>query len=230
VLLEAAEDEILKRKLHMKKILLGTILCGAVVLLVAGRSWGTTPDREAYDLAKGLSVDKYRTHVLSIYGKGTSEEVQTWHINFYDPDSSTKGKVVVVENGVVTRSHTAEWKSNYDDTLSFDPTLSKITAKTAMKTAKTYAEKNQITYDTTRVLLRRTEAGKAPFWRVELRQDGHSKGFVTAKSEDGAFADYTAPGKEGSGIENLGKDVESTFKGIGADLEEFFTGERTVDK
>jgi hypothetical protein len=219
-----------RRKLHMKKTLLSTLLVGAVGLSIVGWSWGTTPDREAYDLAKGLSVEKYRTHVLSIYGKGNTKDVQTWHINFFDPDSPSKGKVVVVQDGAVTRSHAAEWKSTYDDALSFDPTLSKVTAETAMKTAKAYADKNLIAYDTTRILLRRTEVGKAPFWRVELRQDGHSKGYVIAKSDDGTFASYEQPKKEGSGVQNLGKDIESTFKGIGADLEEFFTGERTVDK
>jgi hypothetical protein len=214
----------------MKKTFLSILSLTALGLSVVGWTWGTTPDREAYDLAKGLSVDKYRTHVLSIYGKGSSKEVKTWHINFFDPDSETKGKVVVVENGVVTRSHAAEWKSSYDDALSFDPTLSKVTAEVAMATAKTYAEKNQISYDATTVLLRRTEVGKAPFWRVELRQDGHSKGYIITRSEDGAYANYEQPKKEGSGAENFGNDVQKTFKGIGADLEEFFTGERTVDK
>lgn len=214
----------------MKTLALRYPLLITLGLLLAGWGWGTPPDRAAYQLAKGLSVEQYRSHVLSLYGKGDKTTIHTWHINFFDPDSATKGKVVVVQNGAVTRSHAAEWRSTYDDALSFDPALSPITVDMALRTARAYAEQNQILYDSTTVLLRRTEVGKAPFWRVELRQDGHSRGFVTTRSDNGALEAYAAPEKEGTGLQNFGRDVESTFKGIGADLENFFTGERTVDK
>ncbi len=209
----------------MKRFLFSILLLAAVAW-----TWGTRPDREAYDQAKALSVEKDRTHVLSIFGKGSAVDVKTWYVNFYDPDSPSKGRVVVVQDGKVIRSHAAEGRSTYDDDLSFDPTMSKVTSETAMKTAKTYAEHNQIAYNTTTVLLRRPDHGKAPAWRVGLLQDGNSRGFVFVKSEDGALASYAPPSKPEKNIKDFGRDVESTFRGIGADLEEFFTGERTVDK
>lgn len=211
--------------MHIKHFLFGIAL-----LAVVGWTWGTSPDREAYNQAKTLSIEQYRTHVLSIYGKGSDKEIKTWHINFYDPDSPSKGKVVVVENGIVTRSHAAESGRTYVDDLSFDPTVSKVTSETAMKTAKAYAEHNQIAYNATAVLLRRTEQGKAPLWRVEMLQDGVSKGYVFANSEDGNLKNYAPPSKSEGKVKDFGRNVENTFRGIGADLEEFFTGERTVDK
>ncbi|CAF0703851.1 hypothetical protein MPNT_60119 [Candidatus Methylacidithermus pantelleriae] len=36
--------------------------------------------------------------------------------------------------------------------------------------------------------------------------------------------------KHRSGFQEFGEEVERTFKGIGGDLEEFFTGKRTIDR
>ncbi|MDZ4742240.1 MAG: hypothetical protein SGI98_02330 [Verrucomicrobiota bacterium] len=232
------KNKIRNQKMTPIKKLLFQVVSLAVLGALVGWSWGTTAsDRQAYDLAKGLSVEKYRTHVLSIFGKGTEKEEGIWYVNFYDPDSPTKGKVVIIEKGVVTRSHAAAGRGVFDDNMSFDPTLTTVSAEDALKTAQAYAVKNQIVYDSTRMLLRRTAVGSAPIWRVELLQEGRSKGYVLSKAEDGSFASYLPPppvtsrkeNHSNTGAEFFGKEVEKTFTGIGADLEEFFTGERTVD-
>lgn len=189
------------------------------------RSEGT-----AFDKAKTVITPEYQKHVLSIYGKGSPDKIDTWYFNFYDPNSERKGKTVVIQNDRVDRVHPSEGRG-YDDAWSFDPALSKIDSEQALKTAHEYANQNQISYNSVNLLLKRPEVGKAPIWRVELINQGTSQGFVYSNPQDGKFVKYETPQEarrsEGG---NFANDVERTFRGIGADLEEFFTGERTVDK
>jgi hypothetical protein len=201
-------------------------------------SFFSTSDKEqdAYNVAKESVLEKDRTHVLSVYGKGTPTEINTWYIKFFDSDSKTKASVAVVEKGKVIRTHPSEDNGKNDDQLSFDPMQNTVGVTTALETAKKYAKDNLINYDQTRVFLHRTEVGKAPVWNVQLLEGATSKGRVYMNGKDGAFASYVAPGSAGGSSatgstgQSIGEEVKDTFLDIGGDLENFFTGERTVDK
>jgi hypothetical protein len=190
----------------------------------------TTPEGDAYNKAKSVIDQSYQTHVLSIYGKGAPDDVQTWYFTFYDPNSSNKAKTVVIQNNKIDRVHPSESRTIYDDAMSFDPSKNKVNSSRALETAKEYAQKNQISYDSVNILYRRSESGKAPAWRVELLNQGSSRGYVYSDSENGTFAKYDPPRTTENTDSGFARDVERTFRGIGADLEEFFTGERTVDR
>ena len=205
------------------------------IVVLAFNLFSTGPDeKDAYDVAKQQVVEQYRTHVLSIYGKGTPTTIDTWYVKFYDPESAEKARVAVVQNGKVVRFHPAEGATPNDDSRSFDPSQNKVGVKTALDSAAKYAKDNLIQYDATRVYLHRTEMGKAPVWYVELLQGTKSLGRVYT-GPDGAFASYKTPEAAASETAEhratgVGQDVKNTFLGIGGDLEEFFTGERTVDR
>jgi hypothetical protein len=98
-----------------------------------------------------------------------------------------------------------------------------------------------LAYDHVRALLRITTKDQAFRWRVQLLNGSASKGFVFVNASDGTFATYAPPGsipsKGGTGTGGVAgdahraaNDVKNTFLGIGGDLQEFFTGERTVDQ
>lgn len=215
---------------NMNKFVMSTVIGACVLLGFIGWSF-SSPESSVYEKAKSVIDEPYRTHVLSMYGKGSTSDVETWYVSFYDPTAASKAKVVVVTKGKIERVYPSECKTSCDDNKSFDPTLNKISVEKAFQAAKLYAEKNQISYDKTRVLLHRPEIGKAPVWRTELYSAGVSRGFVHLNSTDGTFSSYELPSTHPkSGAEDFANDVERTFKGIGGDLEEFFTGERTVDR
>jgi hypothetical protein len=77
-------------------------------------------------------------------------------------------------------------------------------------------------------------------WRVQLMDGPTNRGFVFVNTADGTFAMYAPPGSvpagsgTGGGVigdaNRAANDVKDTFLGIGGDLQEFFTGERTVDQ
>lgn len=201
----------------------------------------STSEQAAYKIAKTVVPAEHQKQVLSFFGKGTPTEIKTWFIKFFDPGAKSNARVVVVENDKVERFNTAEGQEDNKETLSFDPTALNAGVDKALKTASTYAKESLIPVDMTHVYLNRPSIGKPPVWTVELWHKNRQQGYIYANTKDGTFAGYRPPeaGSRNASAEksersesgkNFGDEVKDTFLGIGGDLEEFFTGERTVDK
>lgn len=215
--------------------------CGVVMMVFAAWSLFSTSYGDAYSKAKEFAADQHRSQVLSVMGVGTPTEINTWYFHFYDPNSASKAKLVTVRDGKIDQVRPTEGR-RYDESMSFDPAKTSVSFEDALRTAAVYAEKNQLDYNQTRVYQSRASAGVGPSWRVEMLKDGISKGYVITNPSDGSFTSYQAStpsavkrdregsGSGQSGAEEFANDVERTFKEIGGDLEEFFTGERTVDR
>jgi len=194
---------------------------------------------QAVDVAKtGVDVT-LRDRIVSVYGTGTPAAIQTWWVIFYDPSVPSHGRAVKVENGQVTKTYEAKGGVVYGDTLTFAGT--QVTGEgAALESAQDYAAKHALAYDHVRALLRVTPDNRSLRWRVELLDGTVNKGFVFVNAPDGTFALYAPPGSvphnSGTGtgvagdVQRAGSDVKNTFLGIGGDLQEFFTGERTVDQ
>jgi hypothetical protein len=219
------------------------VAVGSAVVLMIFAAWNlfSTSYGEAYSKAKEFAGESHQSQVLSVMGVGTPTEINTWYFHFYDPTSASKAKLVTVRDGKIDQVRPTEGR-RYDENMSFDPTKTSASFEDALRTAAEYAAKNQVDYNQTRVYQSRADAGVGPAWRVEMLKDGKSKGYVVTSPSDGSLVSYQASApvavkrdREGagsgqSGAEEFGHDVEKTFKEIGGDLEEFFTGERTVDR
>jgi hypothetical protein len=220
-----------------------SIFAALGALLISGtaraQSSGTVGD--AFQTARQAVAPQIQTKVVSVYGIGTPSMIQKWYIIFYDPSVSSHGRAVLVQNNQITKSYNANGGTTYAASLTFDP--SRITSEgPALNAAQGYAAKHDITYDAVRVLLKETGVNKPFRWRVELFDVGKSRGFVYVNALDDTVAAYSSPSSRktsGSSTTSdtssqtaagFGDDVKHTFLGIGGDLQEFFTGERTVDK
>ena len=221
------------------KYFLSSTLAALGAVLLSGTAWaqnsGTVND--AFQTARQAVKPEMQTKVVSVYGTGTPSAIQKWYIIFYDPTVATHGRAVLVENRQITKTYPANGGTTYSAALTFDP--SRITSEgPALNAAQGYAAKHNIAYDSVHALLKQTSANKPFRWRVELLDSGKSKGYVYVNALDDAVAYYSSPssekksssGSSDSSAEGFGNDVKNTFLGIGGDLEEFFTGERTVDK
>src|ERR1700683_2294158 len=221
------------------------------ILLIA---WGSVPlsaqpastaiatassANDAINVAKDGVDPSLRDRIVSVYGVGTPAAIQTWWVIFYDPSVPSHGRAVKVENGQITRSYEAKGGVVYADTLTF--ARSQVSGEgPALAAAQNYAARHALAYDNVRVLLRVTTQSQALRWRVQLLDGAAGKGFVFVKANDGSFAMYSPAGSEpvssgtGGGVigdaKHAADDVKNTFLGIGGDLQEFFTGERTVDQ
>ncbi len=218
---------------------LPSILAALGAVLVSGMAWaqnsGTVND--AFQTARQAVKPEVQTKVVSLYGLGTPAAIQKWYIIFYDPTVASHGRAVLVEGSQIAKTYAANGGTTYSGELSFDP--SRITSEgPALSAARGYAAKHDIAYDSVRVLLKQTGVNKPFRWRVELLDAGKSRGFVYVNALDDAVANYAGPssgkssssGPSDNSAEGFANGVKHTFLGIGGDLEEFFTGERTVDK
>jgi hypothetical protein len=178
--------------------------------------------------------------VVSVYAVGSPTGIDTWWIIYYDPSIDSHGRAVKVANGQVVRTYPAQGGVVYADSLTFAPGDVRGIGK-ALSTAEDYAAQHSIAYNQVRALLRVTAPGEAMRWRIQLMDDGTNKGFVFVDAVSGNFASYmhsgphhTSTSTGGDSVEAhaeaAGNDIKDTFLGIGGDLQQFFTGERTVDK
>jgi len=195
---------------------------------------------DAVNIAKDGVDQSIRDRIVSVYGVGTPAAIQTWWVIFYDPSVPSHGRAVKVDNGQISRTYEAKGGVVYPDSLTFP--RSQVTGEgPALAAAQNYAAQHALAYDNVRALLRITTKDQAFRWRVQLLNGSASKGFVFVNASDGTFATYAPPGsipaKSGTGTGGVvgdahraANDVKNTFLGIGGDLQEFFTGERTVDQ
>jgi hypothetical protein len=196
--------------------------------------------QQAIDVSRSAIDPALQARVVSVYGTGSPAGIETWWIIYYDPSVDSHGRAVKVANGQVARTYPAEGGVVYADSLTFAPGDARGIGK-ALSTAEDYAAQHAIAYNQVRVLLRVTAPGEPLRWRVQLMDDGRNKGFVFVDAASGAFANYmhagphhTSPSTGGDSVEAhaeaAGNDIKDTFLGIGGDLQQFFTGERTVDQ
>jgi hypothetical protein len=210
-------------------------------LLISGTTWAQNAGTvtEAFQTARQAMNPEIQTKVVSLYGVGTSAAIQKWYIIFYDSSVPTHGRAVLVENNQIVKTYAANGGTTYSANLTFDP--SRITSEgPVLSAAQAYAAKHNIAYDSVHALLKQTSVDKPFRWRVELIQSGQSRGFVYVNALDDSVASYS-PSSTGTGsvssksssddsAKGFSRNVQKTFLGIGGDLEEFFTGERTVDR
>jgi len=209
-------------------------------LLLSGLAWAQSSGsvNTAFQTARQALKPEIQTKVVSVYGIGTPTAIQKWYIIFYDPSVPSHGRAVLVENNQITKTYPANGGTTYSSTLTFDP--SRITSEgPALSAAQGYAAKHNIAYDSVTVLLKQTSVNKPFRWKVGLVEGGKKEGYVMVNALDDTVADFAPPAASGStksssssdnNDKGFGTDVKNTFLGIGGDLQQFFTGERTVDK
>jgi hypothetical protein len=198
----------------------------------------TSSANDAVIIAQDAVDSNLRGHIVSVYGLGTPAAIQKWWVIFYDPSVPSHGFAVKVENGQIVRTYEANGGVVYTDMLTFAP--SQVTGEgPALAAALNYAAQHALAYDPVRVLLRTTTTNQDFRWRVQLLDGSVNKGFIFVNAADGTFAMYSPPGSTPTGtgtggvagdMQHAANDVKNTFLGIGGDLQEFFTGERTVDQ
>jgi hypothetical protein len=215
------------------------------LLLAALSARGESSVNQAFQAARGAVSPNVQNRVVSIYGTGAPESIEKWYIIFYDPGIPSHGRAVLVEDNQIVKTYAANGGVVYRADLTFDP--ARMTPEgPALAAAQSYAARHQIAYDSVRALLKQTAVNRPFRWRIELMNASQSRGYVYINALDSSVAAYAPPGapdqvattssgtttteRHASDSDDFGTKVKRTFLGIGGDLQEFFTGQRTVDK
>jgi hypothetical protein len=230
--------------MNSNRFLLSSLAALVALLMAPAAARADSTVNQAFEVARGAVSTDVQTHVVSIYGTGAPDSIQKWYIIFYDPSIPSHGRAVLVSNGQIVKTYAANGGVVYRSDLSFDP--ARMTPEgPALAAAQGYAAKHNISYDSVRALLKQSSVDRPFRWRIELMNASASRGYVYVNALDSSVAAYAPPGSTEtasttttsdhhgnveSDANDFGTDVKRTFLGIGGDLQEFFTGERTVDK
>jgi hypothetical protein len=237
--------------MNSNRFLLSSFAALTTLFLVTAAARAESTVSQAFQVARHAVNSSLQTHVVSIYGTGTTDAIEKWYIIFYDPSIPSHGRAVLVSDGQIVKTYAANGGAVYSSDLTFDP--SRLTPEgPALAAAQGYAAKHYLTYDSVRALLKRSSLDQPFRWRIELMNAGASKGYVFINALDSSVASYSPSGgtqvtqeststtttttrrpttdDESDDNGGFGNGVKRTFLGIGGDLQEFFTGERTVDK
>jgi hypothetical protein len=226
------------------KFLVTFLGCAALLLLpsvsvLAAPASGMSAQQAIGVAASGVDPS-LSSRVVSVYGVGSPAGIDTWWVIYYDPSVDSHGRAVKVANGQVVRAYPAQGGVVYADSRTFAPGDVRGIGK-ALSTAEDYAARHSIGYNQVRALLRVTSPGDPIRWRIQLMSDDRNKGFVFVDAATGTFASYmhssshhvsssTGGDSVEAHAEAAGNDIKDTFLGVGGDLQQFFTGERTVDR
>ena len=215
---------------------LSTVLAASCAMLLFGQAWAQDSGsvNQAFQTARQAVAPALQDKVVSLYGIGSPGAIQKWYVIFYDPTVPSHGRAVLVENNQITKTYPANGGMTYSGNLAFDP--ARITSEgPALSAAQGYAAKHDISYDSVTALLRQTSVDRPFRWKIGLIENHQVQGYVLVNAIDDTVAGYIPPNStrktaSSSSPEGFANDVKNTFLGIGGDLQEFFTGERTVDR
>lgn len=170
-----------------------------------------------------------------------------WTVTFFDPEARADMRVVTVENGVVqSQKQPARGFTGAGQPPFIDITKLNVDSGAAFAIANQQA---QVGFDAISYRLRPSAARDQPVWDLTLIDpQGTIAGTMEVAADDAALlsATYTPadnsvvgtqptdgqdsfPVRAGRTLEKTGKDLKNSLFFVGGELEEFFTGERTID-
>jgi len=163
---------------------------------------------------------------------------QSWDFQVLDTNYKTDRRIVQWSGGKISADRSGRLKAfdrgNLIPLGSTNLTLSVAAVRTKTHQLLTDAGRKAQTIE---YALSRKEGQEQPQWAVTcLKEDGSRLAVMSFNADKSQLLEVDLePGNPKlkaaeKGAKSFGKDVERTFKGVGADLEEFFTGKRTVDK
>ena len=185
---------------------------------------------DSFKLAQSVMDPAYQNKLVWIKVSGPVEKVNDRIYYFFDPSTPNNIKVVGILNGRINKVQPGEFKGKASESYIFNPELNKVNESIALQKVADYAKKNQIDYDRVAMELRRFSTNISPTWKAVIYRGSKKVALLGLNDIDGEVVSTENPKESSSGAKGFFQDVEKTFKGIGGDLEEFFTNERTVDQ
>ncbi|MDZ4815297.1 MAG: hypothetical protein SGI71_03415 [Verrucomicrobiota bacterium] len=174
-------------------------------------------------------------HVIEVRGSNGNPNPRKWEVVFFDPKISGKKLVIEVNNNQMTKERRP---SDLLKDLSVNNVIEvnrlKVDSDGAFKIAQKVAqEENKLMIARAHYVLRKLEPkkGSSAAWFIKVYDSqGHDLGELVISAYTGKILRTKKLYHDGERAKNFGEKVEETFLGIGGELEETFTGKRTVDK
>lgn len=235
-------------RLCRERPLLALLLFLTAASHLAAQSDATTVREVVDNLAAKLPFSD-KTRVLGAQIEDSLDQ-QTWMVQLHDPNYKSNRRLIGLKGGKVI-SDDAQTLDTFRDMALVPLEAAELTGSATSLRGRAHASAKAagIEPKSYRYVLFHPEEKTAARWHL-YAYDGQSNmvgrvalnagtsevlastwGAEAIRDAQSAKRDRRSSGEGAdSEFEEFGRDVERTFKGIGADLEEFFTGKRTIDK
>ena len=176
--------------------------------------------------------------LLSMESDNAQLRPRYWWIRFYDEQNLFKLRAVHIIGPEITRNIEPSNPFDGGNADHIIPTESlKYDSEKCITFMEKAAKENKIPLYSINTRLEKPYPGESnPIWYFEwFDEKGNSLGKINISATTGRVTEIVGLKIKDKRFQSVSKktfseDVEGTFLGIGADLEEFFTDERTVDK
>lgn len=183
-------------------------------------------------------------NVIEVKGRNGGPQPLVWTILLNDPLARGGVREIEVSNGHVTSERTPiKAYSGQGEGIALNFQKLNLDSQGAFALAETEARNARIGFFCVDYNLRCEDTGGAPIWVVQLLDDQqHSVGNVRIAADTGAIvsttftkvvntkSEWAAGGGLNGRLKRVGDSVGRSMKHAGGAMEEFFTGERTIDQ
>jgi hypothetical protein len=194
-------------------------------------------------------------NVIEVKGRDGTPQPHVWTILLNDPMARGGVREIEVANGHITSERTPlKTYSGQGEGIALNFQKLNLDSKGAFVLAETEARRAKVGFFYADYNLRCEEAGGAPIWMVQLLDDQqHNVGSVRIAADSGLIvsttftrvvdtkSEWDAGGglngrikrsgeAAGQSIKHAGNAVGQSMKHAGGAMQEFFTGERTIDQ
>jgi len=200
----------------------------------------------AYQALRTVGAERSKTllnNVIEVKGRNGAPQPEVWTVLLNDPLARGGVREIEVSKGHIVSERTpVRAYSGQGEGIVLNFTLLNLDSQGAFAVAETEARNAKIGFYGADYLLRCEDNGSAPIWVVQLLdQQQHSLGSVSIAADSGTVVAKTFGGKtpQESGAANGGvkehlvrfsESVGRSVRHVSGNVEEFLTGERTLDK
>ena len=209
--------------------------------------FATLGGETAYQALRTVGAERSQgllKNVIEVKGRNGTPQPAVWTVLINDP--LARGGVREIEvskNHIVSERTPVKAYSGQGDGLALNFQKLNLDSSGAFSVVEAEARAAKIGFFGVDYLLRCDDASGAPVWVVQLLDEAqHSLGSVSISADTGAVVSKTLGGetsRKGSWaakgglkghLQRFGEAVGRSVRHASGDVEEFFTGERTVDK
>jgi len=183
-------------------------------------------------------------NVIEVKGRDGTPQPLVWTILINDPLARGGVREIEVSKGHVASERTPiKTYSGQGEGIALNFQKLNLDSQGAFAVAETEARNAKIGFFCVDYNLQCKDVGSAPIWVVQLLDDQqHSVGSVSIAADTGAIvsstfvsvvetkSEWAAGGGLNGRVKRFGDSVGRSMKHAGGAMEEFFTGERTIDK
>ena len=200
----------------------------------------------AYQALRTVGAERSKAlldNVIEVKGRNGTSQPEVWTVLLNDPLARGGVREIEVSKGHIVSERTpVKTYSGQGEGGALNFTLLNLDSDGAFAVAEAEARNAKIGFFGADYLLRIGDNGGSPLWVVQLldRQQ-HSLGSVSIAADTGTVIDKTFDGKTtkgswaaGGGLKGrlvrFSDSVGRSMRHVGGSLEEFWTGDRTLDK